>query len=176
MLNVALIGLLSDSHGQVGITRQAVELLVQRGAQMLIHLGDIGSELVIDALLCTGPDGRTPIEAHLVFGNTDADRRALARYARHLDIHVDDPVGALSLDAGLLVFTHGDNSRALTAAVDENARYLCHGHTHRVADYRRGATRIINPGALFRTACPSVALLDPVNDDLRVLPLGPEPV
>ncbi len=170
---VALIGLLSDSHGQAGITRRAVDLLVHRGARLLIHLGDIGSALVLDALLCPGDDGHTPVEARLVFGNTDANRLELARYARFLDIHVDDPVGSLPLPAGPLVFTHGDDSRALSRALGAGPRYLCHGHTHQAADYRRGPTRVINPGALFRTTCPSVALLDPQRDHLQILPVEP---
>lgn len=45
--------------------------------------------------------------------------------------------------------------------------YILCGHTHIAADYQRGATRIINPGALHRASVHTVATLDLKTDDLR---------
>ena len=44
------VGVLSDSHGHAETTARAVEALVAHGAEMLLHLGDIGSDEVIDEL------------------------------------------------------------------------------------------------------------------------------
>ncbi|MCC7407812.1 MAG: metallophosphoesterase family protein [Phycisphaeraceae bacterium] len=51
---MAIIGLLSDSHGQFKVTQTAVNLLLSRGAEILIHLGDVCSERVIDTLAPVG--------------------------------------------------------------------------------------------------------------------------
>ena len=97
---MAKIGLLSDSHGRAATTRRAVEVLLAQGAQRLIHLGDIGTVEVIDALCVTLPESGTQIPAHLVFGNTDWDTDALAEYAQDLDIAVAHPVGRIPLVEG----------------------------------------------------------------------------
>lgn len=154
------IGLLSDSHGQALRTRDAVRLLVDRGAEMLLHLGDIETQAVIDEL--AGQDSR------LVFGNND-DERTLGRYASSLGLCVMHPLGRLEVDARTIAFTHGHIARCMREA--EGADYLLHGHTHRRRDERIGASRWINPGALHRAHPYSVAILDPSNDLLEFIEL-----
>ncbi|NJL32014.1 MAG: metallophosphoesterase family protein [Phycisphaerales bacterium] len=142
------IGLLSDSHGRAGTTRRAVSTLLVQGAEILIHLGDIGSMEVLDALLVEAPGqaarGQT-LPAHLVFGNVDWDHASMTRYARHLGLHVDHPVGELVLDGKRLRFMHGDDPLAMSKALADQVDYLCHGHSHRMRDETQGSTRIINP-------------------------------
>lgn len=162
-----IIGLLSDSHGRAATTRRGVALLLQQGAEVLIHLGDVGTVEVIDALCSSPPGSDQQVESHLVFGNTDWDIDSLAEYACDLDVAVDHPVGRLPLgDGGELVFCHGHDAAPLQQALSDGVRYLCHGHTHCQADDRRGTTRVINPGALFRASIYSVAVLDTDTDQL----------
>lgn len=154
------IGLLSDSHGQALRTRDAIGMLVDRGAEMLLHMGDIETEAVIDAL--------AGLDARLVFGNND-DERSLGAYASSLGLRVLHPLGRVEADGRTIAFTHGHLGRLLrdSGGVD----YFIHGHTHHKRDERRGATRWINPGALHR-ACPySVALLDTARDELEFIDL-----
>ncbi len=159
------IGLLSDSHGRAATTRRAVAVLLQQGAEVLVHLGDVGTVEVIDALCVDHPKTGEQIEAHLVFGNTDWDIDSLAEYAHDLDVVVDHPVGRLLLDdGGKLVFCHGHEAAPMQQALADGVRYLCHGHTHAQADDRRGSTRVLNPGALFRASVYSVAVLDTATD------------
>lgn len=171
------IGLLSDSHGRAGTTRRGVKLLLEHGAEVLIHLGDIGTVEVIDAMCVDRPETGQQIASHLVFGNTDWDLASLAEYAGDLDVQVDHPVGRLNFSAGddpaadegsnTLVFCHGHESAPMQQALADGVAYLCHGHTHDRTDERRGDTRVINPGALFRAAVYTVALLDTGNDRLE---------
>ncbi len=167
------IGLLSDSHGRVELTRQAVTALVGAGVDMLIHLGDLESIQVIDELVVVQPGTDQTIPARLVFGNSDWDTGPLGDYARGLGIAVDHPAGRIGLDEGELVFCHGHQSRVLREALARGVRYLCHGHTHLASDTRQGPTRIINPGALCRTQRYTVAVLDTGSDGLTFLPVGP---
>jgi len=156
-----VLGILSDSHGRVASTREAVGLLLDRGADLLIHLGGIGGDDVIDELV--GHD------AHIVFGNCDLDEAELASYARSVDVEVDHPLGRLEIDGRQVYFTHGHLDSAVAQATDERPDYLLHGHTHVVRDERAGPTRIINPGALFRAKRYTAALLEPASDRLEIV-------
>ncbi len=158
--------MLSDSHSRAAITARAVELLVDLGAEQIIHLGDIETESVIDSLVGIEDADGQPIPMHIVFGNCDWQWENLARYARQLDLNVAHPVGRLEFDGKVLVFLHGHLTQHVENAVDEQVDWLCHGHTHLKRDESIGKTRIINPGALFRAAEYSVAILDTMSDDL----------
>lgn len=144
-----------------------MDVLVQQGAELLIHLGDIGTVEVIDALCVDHPVSGDQVDSYLCFGNTDWDIDSLAEYADDLDVNVQHPTGKIPLDSGeALFFCHGHEDRPMKQAIHEGARYLCHGHTHRQEDETRGDTRIINPGALFRASVYSVAVLDTATDQL----------
>ncbi len=165
------IGLLSDSHGRAATTRRGVDLLLGQGAEVLLHLGDVGTVEVIDALVAEFPETGGRVPAHVVFGNTDWDADGLGRYAGSLGVSVDHPAGRLELEGGDLVFLHGHEEHRMAAALAEGVRYLCHGHTHRAADQRSGVTRIVNPGALFRARVYSVAVIDTAADEVAFYPL-----
>lgn len=176
------IGLLSDSHGRAATTRRAVQVLMDAGASSLLHMGDIGSMEVIDELVLPPDASGKAIDVRLVFGNVDWDRASMSRYAQHLGITVADPVGRLTLPAVIgraagqaspreLIFLHGDDSEAMVKAMASHPAYLCHGHSHQARNERIGATRIINPGALFRAQSYSVAILDTDADEVKFFPV-----
>lgn len=171
---VAIVGLLSDSHGRAQITRRAVELLVARGAEVLIHLGDVCGEQVIEAMVVGLDDaGRARPAVHMVYGNCDFQTGGLTRYAEHLGVIVHELAGRLELDGKTIVLTHGHMERLMRSALAEGVDYLCHGHTHVVRDDRIGPTRVINPGALFRAAQYTVGLLDTAADHLEIVQVPP---
>jgi putative phosphoesterase len=167
------IGLLSDSHGRAITTRRAVAVLRDHGAQVLLHLGDVGTVEVIDELVVDAAAHPTHTASRLVFGNTDWDLDSLARYAADLGVANDHPIGTIALDGGgVLAYTHGDRDDLMTQALKQQVRYLCHGHTHRASDTSRSGTRIINPGALFRAREYTAALLDTDADTLAFYPVA----
>lgn len=168
---MAKIGLLSDSHGRADITARAVDVLLNHGAQMLIHLGDVGTVEVIDALAAVSPSTGERVPARVVFGNTDYDVRALAEYATGIGVGVEHPVGRVALEQGELVFCHGHQRPPMANALADGVRYLCHGHTHKAEDQQRGRTRVINPGALHRAREYTVAVLDTQSDQVRFYPV-----
>ncbi len=141
-------------------------MLVEAGAEVLLHLGDIESEKVLDEMVTVFPGGGV-VPVQVVFGNVDWNAAELARYAEALGITVAHPVGSLMFDDRELVFLHGDDRRAMDAAVARGVAWVCFGHTHHPTDERCGATRLINPGALHRASTYTVALLDTTSDQLR---------
>ena len=154
-----LIGVLSDSHGHADTTARAVAALADEGAQMLLHLGDIGTEEVIDELA-----GRS---ARIVFGNCDWEVAALSHYAELVGVQVDHPMGTLEVDGRRIAFTHGHIVTLMSQALDAGVDYLFHGHTHEIRDDRVGDTRMINPGALHQATRYTAALFDPSRDSVR---------
>lgn len=158
------IGILSDSHGQVETTRQAVTALTDAGAEMLLHLGDLGTTQVIEEL--AGHNAR------IVLGNCDHPEEPLRRHAAALGIVIDHPMGILAVDGRRIAFTHGHIAVLMEYALTEGVEYLLHGHTHEIRDERRGRTRIINPGALFRADRYTAAVLETATDDLTIIEIA----
>jgi putative phosphoesterase len=155
-----IVGILSDTHGGAEIASAAVKLLLSRGAEYLIHCGDVGGQSVLDAM--------AGCPSMFVFGNNDWDRRPMMKYAESIGIACGDEEGKLSFENKLAVVTHGDDSRIINRVLQAQlVDYLFMGHTHRMLDARQGKVRIINPGALYRTSRKTVAVLDTNSDALE---------
>lgn len=151
------LGFISDTHGRPERARRAVALLLERGATHIVHLGDVGSESVLDLL--------AGLPATVVFGNCD-DERGLRRYAEFLGIEVAHPAAVLEVKplggarSARVGITHGHLEDAMAELFASNVDFLLHGHTHRVRDEQIGATRVLNPGALHRAERHTALLLD----------------
>lgn len=161
-LPAVIIGILSDTHDRADAMAAGMRALKAAGAEFFIHCGDVGSERVLD-LLAGEP-------AAFVWGNTDWDRAGLKRYADAIGVACHGAVADLTLDGKRLAVIHGDDPTARwTILESKQYDYLLQGHTHVAADERIGRTRLINPGALFRTSRKSVAALDLATDRLRFI-------
>jgi uncharacterized protein len=161
------IGIISDTHNRLARTAAAVELLRHKGAETLIHCGDLtGAEVVH---LC----GVLP--TYFVLGNNDADNvPALLRAIEEVGGVSLKWGGEVTLAGKRIAVVHGhlhtDVRRLLAAQPD----YLLSGHSHVPSDSRVGPTRRINPGALHRAAAFTVALLDLETDALELLTVSDE--
>ncbi len=148
------IGILSDTHGRVESTRLGVDALVGRGAEVLIHCGDVGSPEVLDVLV-----GHRSL---FVFGNCDWDRETLRRHAQIIGVMCQGVYCDLELSGKHIAVLHGDDAGLKRRILAEQKHdYLFQGHTHIFEDVMIGRTRLINPGALYRAKPHTVALLDP---------------
>jgi len=155
-----IIGILSDTHDKLDNMIAAMKLLRDGGAEFFIHCGDVGGEKIIDQL--------AGLPAALVWGNNDWNRTDLTRYAEALSIAVFENFGELELGGKKFAVTHGDDLKLVRKILDEQKHdYVLMGHTHVKADRRLEHTRLINPGALYRSAQKSVAMLDTTSDALR---------
>ena len=140
----------------------AMAVLSGQNAEFFIHCGDVGGERVIDQLA-----GKP---SAFVWGNNDFDRPTLAQYAQSLGISCLDEFGDLTLAGKRFAILHGDDSRLREQLLLEQRHdYMLQGHTHIRQDQRVGAIRMINPGALFRAAKKTVAVLDTATDRLSFL-------
>jgi putative phosphoesterase len=155
------VGILSDTHDQVARTEAAVTQLVDAGAQVLIHCGDITIPDVVYEL--------NPLPSYFVFGNCDDDLAVLRQAIAAIGGTALGRGGLIDLAGRRLAVTHGDSDRELYRLQTQEPHYLLSGHTHQMTDQRHGSMRWINPGALHRAASWTVALLDLESDRLNVL-------
>ena len=160
------IGIVSDSHGKAGPLRAAAAILVERGAEALVHCGDAGSLECVEALAAAG------VPAYLVAGNMDRHFAHLSAAAAACGVtcqldKIEVPLG----DGRSLAATHGHIDTLLNELVlSERFAYICHGHTHRFRDDRFGPTRVLCPGALNHPKAPrhpTVLLLDTESDSVE---------
>ncbi len=152
------LGIMSDSHGRAGLVQNALAVLKAAGAEAVIHCGDVGGLPVFDAL--------AGWRCWFVWGNTDFPDPSWRAYLAALQI--DWPGGPLSIRVARrrIAIFHGHEHAFQEALLAGEHDYLLHGHSHRANDYRVGAMRVINPGALHRVSTRTVALLDLATDEL----------
>jgi hypothetical protein len=148
-----LIGVVSDTHGQVDFARRAVRTLESRQVQVVIHCGDIGSPAIVP-LFRHWP-------THYVFGNVDSDSQRLRAAIAAGGQHCHERFGAIELEAVRIAFLHGDDSR-LFRETTRGGRWnlVCYGHTHVAEHHFEGSTLVLNPGALYRANPHSLALVE----------------
>lgn len=147
------IGIVSDSHGQVEFTRRAVRMLESCEVEHVVHCGDIGS-LDIIPLLAAWP-------THWVFGNVDVDRAAMRKAIERQGQTCYGNFGSLELAGAKIAFLHGDDAARLRCeAASGQWDMICYGHTHVARQHREGRTLLLNPGALYRAAQHTLALVE----------------
>lgn len=156
------LGLVADSHGEADRTSIAVATLLDAGADLVLHLGDLGAgrsgELVVDRLV--------GLPVRILLGNVDDER--LGDYACGLDLMVDEPAFRATVGGTRVAATHGHREDVLTTLLGDEPHVLIHGHTHRFRDETVDGVRVLNPGALHRSPRFTAANLDPVSGRLEV--------
>ncbi|MBN2475337.1 MAG: metallophosphoesterase family protein [Pirellulales bacterium] len=146
------IGIVSDTHGEAWTTQQAVRMFDSLRVGSVIHCGDIGTAEIVRLL------SRWP--CHFVLGNMD-DATTLREAISLAGQTCYERFGHLKIQGRSVAFLHGDDGTLLRQTIHSGQWDLvCHGHTHVAANFSLGQTLIVNPGAIQRTGCPSVAVID----------------
>lgn len=156
------LGILSDTHDQLERVEHAVRLLQAEGADALVHCGDLTGETILAACAL--------LPCYFVFGNHDADSvRILENAAARLGAICLGWGGQVTLAGKRVGVVHGHLHIDVRPLLATQPDYLLSGHSHAPGDWREGATRRINPGALHAADKMTVALLDLASDELRFL-------
>jgi putative phosphoesterase len=159
-----LLGILSDTHGDLHGARQAVRIFDSLGIDVVLHCGDLGSPDVLPVL--------TPWPVHFVLGNVDrhmalAENSLDGRYVCH------DRFGSLTLEGKAIAFLHGDDTGRLRRTIRSRQWDLvCHGHTHSPTKRQEGNTLVVNPGAITRSHQRSVAMVELPSLEVTHIPLS----
>ncbi|MER3414616.1 MAG: YfcE family phosphodiesterase [Gemmataceae bacterium] len=159
-----IVAVLSDTHGDSLRIATTLELLEAYRPALVIHCGDIDTEAAA-CQLCTYP-------MHFVLGNCDPPERVIRPVIEACGGVLHGSFGELVASEKRLAFLHGHDNSVLRQTVHKGLYdYVFFGHTHRASEERVGKTRVINPGALYRTAQPGFVLLDLVADQVKWLAL-----
>ncbi len=150
------IGIMADSHDHVDRITSAVTLLRSRGAEALIHAGDVVAPFAAKAVRAfEGP-------IHVVYGNNDGERKGLAQI---LDIQA--PPLTIELGGRLMVVAH--EVAQVPEGLSGKADAVITGHTHE-AEIREGAPVWINPGETggWLTGRATCAVLDTETMEVKI--------
>jgi len=149
-----LLGVVSDTHGHVGYTREAIRVLEELAPAAVLHCGDIGSAEIVPLF--------APWPTHFVLGNVDegVDEIDAAIAAAGQINH--GLFGQLTLAGRRIAFLHGhDRERLRRETTKGKWDLLCYGHTHlREWHHNEQQGLVLNPGALYRATPHSFAIVD----------------
>jgi len=147
------IAVLSDTHGKIGSTRRALQLVRQHDVSAILHCGDIGSAALIP-LFADWP-------THFVFGNVDYDEEQLRQAIQLAGQTCHDRFGSITLADTRIALLHSDDHQRFEQAITSGEFDLvCYGHTHRAEHHLEGNCLVLNPGALHRAKPHQFAIVD----------------
>jgi putative phosphoesterase len=157
-----ILGVISDTHDKLSRTQIAVRMLVDAGAEAIIHCGDFVEATVLAE--CAA------LPCWFVFGNNDSDTVPdLRRAAKQLGATCLGWSGVVEIAGKRIGVAHGHLTTDVRSILVQRPDYLLSGHSHVPSDERVDGIRRINPGALHRAFDYTVALLDLESDTLKWL-------
>ncbi len=166
-----IICIVSDSHDHTDLLSAAVASAQSKGAQAVIHCGDIIGANTLRGLQQFG------LPVHAVHGNNLGDFMALTRLTsqpgsvvRYHGDHAD-----FELAGKRLFVTHYPHiARGMACTGDYDL--VCCGHSHealieRIYNVRGGTTLMVNPGTIAGLGAPSTYVVgDLAAGEFRITP------
>ncbi len=132
------IGVISDTHNQLGNVARIVDLLNRAGVDRVVHTGDITQPKTLEVL------ARLAAPLFGVYGNNDLERPELeSTAARHGMSFVDPPL-ALDWAGRRVLVVHDPLDLSSLSGVEPGV--ILHGHTHRLTIERAPGRLVFNPG------------------------------
>lgn len=142
------ICILSDSHDHIALLDAAVAQAKARGAEAVLHCGDV---VAPSTLKCLAKHG---LPVHVIHGNNTGDLYTLGQLANRpgnvIEYHgMDAGIELAGRRIFLVHYPHYARAMACTGDWD----LICCGHSHRVRieelpDIRGGITPLVNPGTV----------------------------
>lgn len=156
------IGIISDSHDRIENTTKALELIKEKGSNVVIHCGDFCAPFMMNELAKF--DG----EMHCIFGNID-DRFTTPNRSKDLGINFHGDLAELEFDGKKIAVNHYPNIAKALALTDKYDAVF-YGHNH-VADKKKlGNTLLLNPGELMGwKGKVSLAIYDTETNDAEII-------
>lgn len=153
------ICIVSDSHDQRRLLEAAVAQAKARGAEAVLHCGDVVAAATLKSLQKYG------LPVHVIHGNNAGDTYTMARLSAVPGslIHYYGPDAGIVLfgrNVFLVHYPHYARGLALTGEWD----LVCCGHDHRaeiqcVTNVRGGHTWLVNPGTVGGVGAPATYVL-----------------
>ncbi len=147
------LGIVSDTHGHLQYTQNAIRMLESLEVDRVLHCGDIGTAEVVKQF--------APWPTYFVFGNCDYDHESLRQAITAQGSICCDEFASLTIDGVRIALLHSHDRQRFQHALNSGEYDLvCYGHTHVAAVDRHGETVAVNPGAIYRASPHSLAIVE----------------
>ncbi len=160
---VEKLGIIADSHDNMDLLDEAVDLFKRENVDLVLHAGDFMSPLTAEPL--------SSLSANLVgvFGNNDGDKLLLRRKFEEEGVgRIEHGPHRLELGGRTVLLMH--EPRLLEVMESSSVPDLIvYGHTHEV-DVRDGEPLVVNPGEVggWLTGRSTVGLVDLVEMEAEI--------
>ena len=161
------IGVVGDTHNQLGNVERIVSLFDEAGVDRIVHTGDITQPSVLEKF--------ARLERPLVgvYGNNDDHTRdLLSERASTFGMDLVDPPRVLEWAERRILVVHDPDLHALPLPeTTDGIDLVLHGHTHRHRHETVDGTLFFNPGecAGFLAGRNAVGVVDLVSLDATLL-------
>ncbi len=147
------IAVISDSHSKVALTKEAIDFLKDKGAQYLIHAGDLGPEDNLKLLKESG------LPYVCVFGNNDY---ALLEVANNYNIHKEPYKFKIKETSFSLMH--------MPYYMNSQTNVVISGHKHIFETGYKNGTLFLNPGEICAREKPlSECVLLEINENEYII-------
>jgi len=168
-----LVGVLSDTHDNLGNVEKAIDLLKKKNITTVIHAGDIIAPFTLKKFSKSG------LRFYGVLGNNDGEIYLLSKIALSEGLSLRHPPYELKLGDRKIVIFHGmggmEETKRIVRAIAKYGDYdiVIFGHTHEITVERIGRTLLLNPGEVFGglTGKASLAILDLKTLEVEIIEL-----
>lgn len=156
------IGVMADSHDNVPMIKRAVQLLNEKGVELVIHAGDLIAPFSAKAL------GELSCPLVAVFGNNDGERAGLSKLVGG----IDDGPRWLEVGGRKIVVAHDEST--ISEAEKGQAEVVISGHSHEPQVAKEDSRLFLNPGEVggWLNGRYTVAILDTDALDAEILDLA----
>tara|TARA_B100001123_G_C14726213_1_gene795128 strand:+ start:30 stop:512 length:483 start_codon:yes stop_codon:yes gene_type:complete len=155
------IGVFSDSHDNVNMIKEAVDLFNAEGVELVIHAGDFIAPFAVAAM------SGLNCKVIGVFGNNDGERIGVAKRFESLGEVHNNLAEVVVGNRRVCVMHYPEFAEAIAKSGEYDI--VIYGHTHQV-DVRQEKSLILNPGEVggWVTGKSTVAIVDLDNLDVDV--------
>jgi hypothetical protein len=154
------IGIISDTHNNLGLVRKAIEVFKSKNVDLVVHAGDLTSPKVLELF--------GQFKCRFVLGNGDIDVEAINVKSGELGFGGVCEYCELEADGKKIFVFHGNDVPLFRQIVASGEyHYIIKGHTHFFENYISNSTRVINPGTLYGSEEYTVAVLDTALDKVE---------
>jgi putative phosphoesterase len=169
------ICIVSDSHDNRYLLKAAVEDAKRRGAEAVLHCGDVVAPTTLRTLNPLG------LPVHVIHGNNTGDTYSMARLSHDPEsvIHYHGQDAGIELAGKRIFIVHYPHyARAMGTTGDWDI--VCCGHDHRaliepINNIRQSTTLFINPGTVGGIGAePTYAMGDLSDMRFEILPVPVE--
>jgi hypothetical protein len=158
------IGILSDTHDCIDLTRKAIKKIEEFGCKALIHCGDFCAPFMIKEF------SNFSGNVHCCFGNTD-DKFLSTKLALENNINLCGNEGEIEIDNKKIAFVHFPKlAKGLASTKKYDAVF--YGHTHTSNKEKINSTWLVNPGEIIGLKQkPSFAVYDTKTNSVEIIEL-----